>query len=82
MERPGRCPGQLYSLMLDCWAAEPEERPGWDELVTRLAALYSLTPDPASQHNPGYTSSGVSHTIVWLPEYLIIAFPRRNKLLL
>ena len=32
LERPSRCPRELYDLMQQCWAAEPEERPSFEEV--------------------------------------------------
>lgn len=33
---PDRCPHELYDLMLDCWASEPNERPIASEIHTGL----------------------------------------------
>lgn len=38
-KRPQSCPPKVYSLMLNCWAQEPRDRPSFHELVYRLAPL-------------------------------------------
>jgi hypothetical protein len=33
LSRPSRCPRELYSLMLACWAAQPEQRPSFNDIL-------------------------------------------------
>jgi hypothetical protein len=33
LARPARCPRELYQLMLDCWAAQPEQRPSFTDIL-------------------------------------------------
>ena len=37
MPRPNKCPEMLYKIMLDCWKAEPNKRPTFEDLKSRLA---------------------------------------------
>lgn len=39
MEKPAICSDELYQLMLDCWKADPEERPSFKQLVTRMEEM-------------------------------------------
>lgn len=32
LEQPERCPDEWYQLMLNCWAADPSERPKFSEM--------------------------------------------------
>lgn len=36
LHRPNNCSENLYSLMLECWAAEPEQRPKFHEIKPEL----------------------------------------------
>ncbi|NWS50003.1 JAK3 kinase, partial [Probosciger aterrimus] len=36
---PCGCPGEVYTLMLSCWAFSPSARPTFGELVTRIEVL-------------------------------------------
>ncbi|KFD59130.1 hypothetical protein M514_28691, partial [Trichuris suis] len=36
MEQPVNCPDDMYSIMLDCWQAEPSKRPDFTEIRERL----------------------------------------------
>ncbi|PAA59347.1 hypothetical protein BOX15_Mlig005604g2 [Macrostomum lignano] len=39
MQRPADCPDSVYQLMLACWQWQPEQRPAFAELHTRLKAI-------------------------------------------
>lgn len=39
MEKPELCSDHVYSLMLDCWKQDGNERPSFQELVGRLEEL-------------------------------------------
>ncbi len=39
MEKPGNCPMVIYRTMLECWAAEPSQRPLFNALMDRLGDL-------------------------------------------
>ncbi|XP_022794142.1 fibroblast growth factor receptor 4-like isoform X2 [Stylophora pistillata] len=39
MDKPAICSDALYELMLDCWRADPEERPSFEQLVTRMEQM-------------------------------------------
>ncbi|MFH4981544.1 hypothetical protein AB6A40_008253 [Gnathostoma spinigerum] len=41
LECPDACPADIYALMMQCWAHEPEERPTFSDI---LAVLNDLTP--------------------------------------
>lgn len=34
--KPEKCPDQVYSIMLSCWAFEPEDRPTFDQIYSDL----------------------------------------------
>uniref|UniRef100_A0A672HRT8 Tyrosine-protein kinase n=1 Tax=Salarias fasciatus TaxID=181472 RepID=A0A672HRT8_SALFA len=38
---PTRCPPNIYRIMLDCWAAEPSQRPSFHALHSQLDAIYA-----------------------------------------
>jgi abelson tyrosine-protein kinase 1 len=42
LEKPNSCPETLYELMCECWHVDPEKRPTFKEVYTRLQAVYSL----------------------------------------
>ena len=37
LERPARCPEDIYQIMRKCWFYEPSQRPTFDELYTLLS---------------------------------------------
>ncbi|CDW52856.1 Pkinase Tyr domain containing protein [Trichuris trichiura] len=39
MEQPVNCPDDMYSIMLDCWQAEPSKRPDFTEIRERLRGM-------------------------------------------
>lgn len=39
MDKPAICSDALYELMLDCWRADPEERPSFEQLITRMEQM-------------------------------------------
>ncbi|XP_027052583.1 angiopoietin-1 receptor-like, partial [Pocillopora damicornis] len=39
MEKPAICSDELYELMLDCWRVDPEERPSFKQLITRIEEM-------------------------------------------
>jgi serine/threonine protein kinase len=39
MSAPNNCPPQIYDIMLDCWKANPLERPSFMKLAQRLTQL-------------------------------------------
>jgi hypothetical protein len=36
LERPSRCPQEVYALMLSCWAEDPAARPSFEEVIARF----------------------------------------------
>lgn len=38
---PPRCPQNIYRIMLDCWAAEPSQRPSFHALQSQLDSIYA-----------------------------------------
>lgn len=36
LERPDECPDAVYSIMLSCWHADPEQRPTFASLKAKL----------------------------------------------
>ncbi|KAM3967419.1 SH2 ankyrin repeat kinase [Aphomia sociella] len=41
LERPSKCPDEIYNVMLDCWAYNPDQRPTF----TKLVDVFSQHPD-------------------------------------
>ncbi|XP_078372013.1 uncharacterized protein LOC144655597 [Oculina patagonica] len=39
MEKPDMCPDNFYTIMLDCWKQDRDERPSFQELLERLEQL-------------------------------------------
>ena len=40
--KPADCPDDVYKLMVQCWAMEPDMRPRFSEMATSLASTYPL----------------------------------------
>ncbi|XP_061479641.1 tyrosine-protein kinase FRK [Rhineura floridana] len=40
--QPLKCPQELYNIMLQCWSAEPKERPTFETLHWRLEDYYDM----------------------------------------
>jgi fyn-related kinase len=36
LSQPEHCPESLYEIMKECWAAEPDDRPSFDQLRTKI----------------------------------------------
>ena len=41
--KPADCPDDVYKLMVQCWAMEPDMRPRFQEMATSLASTYPPT---------------------------------------
>lgn len=39
MNKPDICSDELYELMLDCWKEDPNERPSFDQLLSRMETM-------------------------------------------
>ena len=39
-------PAELVEMMIECWAHEPQKRPGFREVVRRLEGLQAKLPSP------------------------------------
>jgi hypothetical protein len=39
LEKPAVCPDPVYTLMIHCWASEPEARPTADTVAKTLASI-------------------------------------------
>jgi len=42
LERPTKCPAEVYQLMLDCWDAEPPKRPSFEGVIERFKCVWGL----------------------------------------
>lgn len=49
LARPDRCPLDMYELMLDCWEANPQDRPTFAILVQRAEIVSTTNPRISSQ---------------------------------
>ncbi|XP_022793930.1 receptor-type tyrosine-protein kinase FLT3-like, partial [Stylophora pistillata] len=55
MDKPVVCSDELYELMLNCWREDPEERPSFEQLITKLEEM--ITRDtPYFDFNTDYES--------------------------
>ena len=43
MEAPEDCPPEVYAIMSEAWAKEPEKRPTFEEIRKRLVDLKAVT---------------------------------------
>ena len=43
MPKPQNCPGYLYQIMLDCWNANADARPTFENLKYQLEDFYVAT---------------------------------------
>ncbi|XP_061192017.1 tyrosine-protein kinase SYK-like [Saccostrea echinata] len=41
LQKPSRCPEEVYEVMLDCWKYDKNERPTFTQLETRMAYIYN-----------------------------------------
>ncbi|XP_054836759.1 tyrosine-protein kinase Srms [Eublepharis macularius] len=48
LPRPNNCYPEIYSIMLDCWKANPEDRPTFLILREQLFSIYKWAPHPFS----------------------------------
>lgn len=39
LEKPEKCPDQVYSIMISCWGYEPEDRPTFNQLCSDLRVI-------------------------------------------
>ena len=51
MPKPDTCPDPLYSIMLECWRSEPEERPTFESLKFRIEDYYVSAAEGSYQNN-------------------------------
>ncbi|XP_014673743.1 PREDICTED: ALK tyrosine kinase receptor-like [Priapulus caudatus] len=49
LEPPSNCPSQIYSIMVQCWAANPEDRPNFVKIIS---TLQQLAQEPGLVHAP------------------------------
>eukprot|EP00042_Codosiga_hollandica_P053856 m.715726 g.715726 ORF g.715726 m.715726 type:complete len:94 (-) comp58790_c0_seq15:1003-1284(-) len=50
MARPKACPAGLYDLLLQCWQAEPANRPAFSALERSLSDLLDRLHDSGESH--------------------------------
>ncbi|KJH50878.1 kringle domain protein [Dictyocaulus viviparus] len=61
LECPASCPTNIYGLMIECWNANPERRPTFSEIHSRLQSWSVVNPaHPVSQHNQRASASSQS----------------------
>ena len=48
MEQPEDCPNEFYSVMLDCWAEEPDFRPSFAKLYEQIGDIIEEFADVVS----------------------------------
>ena len=51
MPKPDKCPDPLYSIMLECWNRDPEERPTFESLKYRIEDYYVSAAEGSYQQN-------------------------------
>ncbi|KAL9987755.1 hypothetical protein ACROYT_G002111 [Oculina patagonica] len=39
MEKPDMCTDEIYSVMLDCWKEDPDERPSFEQVISTLETM-------------------------------------------
>ena len=39
MEKPEMCPNEVYDIMKECWALDPQKRPTLDSIAKRITAI-------------------------------------------
>ena len=42
LQKPPHCPGRVYELLLECWAADPLARPAWPDISGRLQTMVDV----------------------------------------
>ncbi|XP_076757297.1 uncharacterized protein LOC143427249 [Xylocopa sonorina] len=57
LEQPIDVPLNIYKLMHSCWTTEPESRPNFTEIISRLRILASFDDRPGTISNPCYAFS-------------------------
>ncbi|XP_078679210.1 hepatocyte growth factor receptor-like isoform X1 [Branchiostoma floridae x Branchiostoma belcheri] len=52
LKQPKYCPDHIYTIMQQCWQEDPDLRPTFDDLVTRLSeSLTPTCPPPEADHS-------------------------------
>lgn len=41
MDPPSDCPKEVSTIMLNCWQVDPNQRPTFSDLISKLQAVYS-----------------------------------------
>ena len=58
LEQPDGVPLDIYKIMCSCWAAEPENRPDFTQLLSKFRMLIGpFDPVPLAASNPCYSLS-------------------------
>lgn len=61
LECPATCPTNIYGLMIECWNANPERRPTFSEIHSRLQSWSVMSPAHSlPQHNQRASASSQS----------------------
>ncbi|EYC36745.1 hypothetical protein Y032_0861g2738 [Ancylostoma ceylanicum] len=61
LECPPNCPTNIYGLMIECWNANPERRPSFSEIHSRLQSWSVVSPAHSIlQHNQRTSASSQS----------------------
>ena len=42
LSKPDDCPDELYKIMTQCWSAEPNGRPSFEEIIEKLRDYLGL----------------------------------------
>ncbi|VDM71513.1 unnamed protein product [Strongylus vulgaris] len=60
LECPPNCPTNIYGLMIECWNANPERRPSFSEIHSRLQSWSVVSPAHSILHNQRTSASSQS----------------------
>ncbi|KAK6037104.1 hypothetical protein COOONC_25391 [Cooperia oncophora] len=60
LECPQNCPTNIYGLMIECWNANPDRRPTFSEIHSRLQSWSVVSPAHSILHNQRASASSQS----------------------
>jgi len=67
LERPEKCPNEIYSLMLDCWKEKPEERPNFEQIFETINGLFAVMLPPEDSDEEEDEGAEKQGATLWMP---------------
>jgi hypothetical protein len=62
LDKPKKCPDDVYTLMRACWDEDPAKRPSFPEIVNRIDGMITIRQEPEMpSQTQGKKGSVLSH---------------------